>query len=478
MRAAIVTRVLRLSDVIEATGGRRVGGGAVELELAGVSTDSRRITSGSLFVALKGERFDAHDFLAQAAAHGARAALVERPLAPEKAGPLVQVVVSDARRALGELARAQALRCAARRVAVTGSNGKTTTKELLRAALSAAGPTVASERSFNNDVGVPLTLLSIEPATRFAVLELGSNHPGEIARLADLARPEIGIVTNCAPAHVEFLKDLDGVVEEKGALIAALTESGTAVLNADDPSFPTLRSRARGRVVTFGVRRPADFRAVEIRFDLRRLVYRVRKQRVYVPLGGCHNVYNSLAALAAADVLGVALDEAVASLRRTSPPPMRLFPMHVGGITVIDDSYNANPGSVEAAFRTLGAAPIKGRRVVVLGDMLELGSQAAELHERCGELVSLIPEALVVGVGRHAADVARGARSRGADASHVVTCADAAAAAELLPPLLEPGDTVLVKGSRGMAMERVVEAIRARWSGRAAKVAGAGHAGR
>jgi UDP-N-acetylmuramoyl-tripeptide--D-alanyl-D-alanine ligase len=461
---------LRLSDAARAVGGRAPAG-ADDVELTGVSTDTRAIVPGSLFVALEGERFDAHDFLADAARGGARAALVGRSLPAAKRGGLPLVKVDDTRRALGELARFHASRLPAARVAVTGSNGKTTTKELLRAALAAAGPTVASERSFNNDVGVPLTLLSIVDDTRFAVLEMGTNHPGEIARLADLGRPRLGIVTNCAAAHVEFLKDLDGVIEEKGALVAALPEDGVAILNADDPACARLRARARCRVVTFGVRRPADFRAVDIRFDLRRLTYHLRATRVYVPLGGCHNVYNSLAALAAADALGVPLGAAIAALRTAAPPPGRLAPQRIGGgvgaaagaITLVDDSYNANPGSVEAAFRTLAAAPAKGRRVVVLGDMLELGPRSAELHRRCGELVSLMPELLLVAAGRFAADVASGATAKGLPPERLRICADGAAAAELLPPLLEPGDTVLVKGSRGMAMEQVVAAIRRRF---------------
>ena len=466
---------LRLSDVVRATGGSAPTG-AGELAFTGVCTDTRAITPGCLFVALRGARHDAHDYLAEAARGGARAALVERTVPASRSGGLHQVRVGDGRQALGDVARFHALRCPARRAAVTGSNGKTTTKELLRSALSAGGPTVASERSFNNDVGLPLTLLSIEPDTRFAVLEMGTSRPGEIARLADLGRPELGIVTNCAAAHIEALKDVEGVVHEKGALVAALPPDGVAVLNADDPALATLRRRTSARVVTFGVRRPADFRAVDIRFDLRRLVYRLRGERVYVPLGGCHNVYNSLAALAAAEAFGIPLRDAIAALRRTQRPPMRLEPLKVGGITLIDDTYNANPGSVEAAFRTLAAVPLRGRRVIVLGDMLELGAQSSQLHRRCGELASLLPEGLLVAAGPHAADVAGGAASRGADPARVVTCADAEEAAALLPDLLQPGDTVLVKGSRGMAMERVVAAIAARFRAQGARVAGAGRA--
>ncbi len=463
----------RLSEVVTATGGRLVPS-LPDRELAGVTTDSRQAGADLLFVALRGDRFDGHDFLADAARAGAKVALVDRPLAGTAPAGIARIEVDDTRRALGRLARWHALRCDARRAAVTGSNGKTTTKELLRSALAAGGATIASEKSFNNDIGLPLTLLSIESTTRFAALEMGTNHPGEIARLADLGRPEVGIVTNCSYSHVEFLRDLDGVVTEKGALVEALPAHGVAVLNADDPALLKLRTRTAARVVTFGIRRPADFRAVDIKFDFRRLVYKLRGQRVYVPLGGCHNVYNSLAALAAADALGVPLPDAIAALRRVEGPPMRLAPLRLDGITLLDDTYNANPGSVEAALRTLAATPAKGRRVVVLGDMLELGEQSAALHGKCGELLSLVPDALLVAVGSHAHDVVAGARRRGLAEERALTCADAKAAAVLLPPLLQRGDVVLVKGSRGMAMERVVAAIEVSHGQSAARAAGAG----
>lgn len=466
----------RLSEVAAAVSGR-CDPAVADRELAGIATDSRAVAPGSLFVALRGDRFDGHDFLGAVARAGAGALLVDRAGPQLPAGAPPRIEVDDTRRALGRLARWHADRCAARRIAVTGSNGKTTTKDLLHAALGSAGPAVASRKSFNNAIGLPLTLLEIEPETRFAALELGTNHPGEIAALAALARPEVGIVTNCSWSHVEFLRDLDGVVEEKGALLEALPADGVAVLNADDPALPALRERTRARVVTFGIRRPADFRAVDIRFDFRRLVVRLRGRRVYVPLGGCHNVMNALAALAAADAVGVPLPAAIAALRRVQGPPMRLAPLRADGITLLDDTYNANPGSVEAAFRTLAATPAKGRRVVVLGDMLELGAHATTLHGRAGELMSLVQDALLVAVGSHAHDVVAGALRRGLPEERALACADAPAAAALVPGLLRRGDVVLVKGSRGMAMERVVAAIRAGVAAEARAV-GAGHGAR
>ena len=449
---------LSLRDVLKAVRGTVVGT-APEFTLDGVSTDTRALVGGELFIALRGPHFDGHDFLSAAAREGARAALVSRPLPPDQVAPLVQIRVEDTHRALMDLAADHARRRGARRIGVTGSNGKTTTKELLRAACAAAGATVASPRSFNNQIGVPLTLLQIEQDTRFAVVEIGSNGPGQVGELARLAAPEVGVVTNCAPAHLELLGDLEGVVQEKGALVEELPEDGVAILNADDPSFENLRERAPCPVVTFGVRRPADLRAVDVRFDLARLTYRLDQERVFLNLGGCHNVYNSRAAIAAATVLGVRRAQAVRSLREMEALPMRLSPVPMGELLVLDDTYNANPGSVEAAFRTLAAVTVPGRRVVVLGDMLELGDHSEELHRQAGGWVSLTDLALLVAVGQFASAVREGALEKGFPESRILTFPDARSAAAELPGHLQDADTLLVKGSRAMAMEQVVEAL-------------------
>lgn len=449
---------LALRDILRDVGAT-VLGTAAEFTVNRVSTDTRTLDKGSLFVALKGPKFDGHQFLPEAARKGAQAALVEEPLPPDRAGSMVQIRVKNTRLALIELAAAHARRHAARRIAVTGSNGKTTTKDLLRAALSSQGETVASPRSFNNEIGVPLSLLQIDESTRFAAIEVGTSAPGEVAALARMVAPEVGIITNCCAAHLEGLHSVEGVIEEKGSLLDELPESGVAVLNADDAALPVLRARARCPVVTFGVRQPADFRAIDIRFDLRRLTYRIDQDRVFLPLGGCHNVYNSLAAIAAASVLGIRRSAALRQLREWEAPPMRLSLIRTGYLQILDDSYNANPGSVEAAFRTLAAAPVPGRRVVVIGDMKELGERSAELHRAVGEWVSLTEIHLLAAVGRHAEDVREGALRKGLSPERMRVFPSAEAAAAELPALLMERDTVLVKGSRAMAMEQVVEAL-------------------
>ena len=450
--------MLRLREVLTDLGAS-VHGAAAELEFQSVSTDGRAPQPDALFVALRGPRFDGHDFLAQAAARGATAALVERPLPPESV-PLVQIRVPDTLEALRRLAHAHARRTDARRVGVTGSNGKTTTKELLRAALSVGGPTLASEKSFNNHIGVPLTLLGIRPETAFAVVELGTNRPGEIAALAELTGPELAVVTNCSCAHVEQLGGLEGVVQEKGALLEALPEDGIAVLNADDESFEALAARARGSVIAFGVRRRAKYRASAVEVELTRSRFQLDGLRVELGLGGCHSVYNALAALAVAAELGLDRAEVSEALRTADTPPMRLQLTERGPLQILDDSYNANPGSVKAAFQTLSAARDGRRNVVVLGTMRELGEHAAQLHREAGELVGMLDgEALLVAVGEFAGDVRDGALGKDFAEERILTFDTTEEAARRLPTWLRPGDRVLVKGSRAMAMERIVEAL-------------------
>ncbi len=449
---------LQLRHVLQATGGT-VAGTVEDLEFQGVSTDTRHLRGGELFVALQGPHFDAHQFLAEAAVGGARAALVKRDAVLAEVPGLVPIRVDDPATALIDLARFHARRNPARRVAVTGSNGKTTTKNLLSSALATGGETVSSHRSFNNSIGVPLTLLRIEPTTKYAAVELATSGPGEISALSELTAPEVGIITNCSYAHVERLGGLDGVVAEKGALLDHLPSDGVAILNADDPSVEVLKKRCKCPVVTFGVREPADFRATNVRFDLDRLAYQTSGERVLIPLGGCHNVYNSLAAIAAATVLGIPHHQAARGLREVEPPPQRLRPLHTGAVTVLDDTYNANPGSVEAAFRTLAAADVSSRKVVVLGDMKELGKHAKRLHHQAGQWVSLLDLALLLVVGKHAEAVRSGALEKGFPDSRIHTYPDADRAAASIPSLLEPGDTILVKGSRAMAMETVVNAL-------------------
>lgn len=447
---------LTRDELLRATGGQPIG--AVPDHIDRISTDTRQDCANGLFVALRGERFDAHDFLPAAAKSGATIALVDREV---ENAPLAMVRVADVGRALLDLAAYYRSRLPGKVVAITGSNGKTTTKDLTARALSPRFRVVRSPSSFNNFVGVPLTLFEADSSTDVVVLEIGTNAPGEIATLAKVARPDVAMITTIAAAHLEGLGSIEGVITEKGSLLEHLRSGGFAVLNADEEhSIGPLSRRAKHRVVTIGVRKRADYVATMPTCDLDRIAFHLNgREKVRLPLLGCHNLYNSLFALATAVEMGVAVEAACASLRDFQGPPMRLKKQRVGDWLVIDDAYNANPGSMKAAIKTLATLAVPGRRVIVLGDMLELGAAASEMHRDVGRQLSCGEFDLVVGVGELAPEILAGARERGVAPERLRSFPDSAACASRLPQWLEPGDTILIKGSRRVGLERVVKKL-------------------
>ena len=447
---------MTLAEVARVTGGR-VAGGAPGLEVRGVSTDSRSVEPGRLFVALRGERFDAHDFMRGAFEAGAAAAVVEHEV--QGASPLV--VVPDALNALGELARAHRARLGGEWIAITGSAGKSTTKGMLAAVLEAAGPVCAAKASYNNLVGVPLTVLEADASCRFAVCELGTNAPGEIARLAEIVQPTMAIWTNVAPAHLAGLGSLEGVATEKATLLDALGPDGLAVLNADDARVMAHAKRA-ARVATFGFSATADVRPLDFsmngsgrsRFALE------GGAKVVLPLPGRHNAYNALAAAVCARALGVPPVEIARRLAGYEPLAMRSAVHEAGDVLVLDDAYNANPASFAAALEVLAHIGADRRLVVVAGEMLELGEGAPALHRKLGERIAAVGPAGLLAVGALASEIAAGAVDAGLAPKAARTAADADEAAALVTTLLRPGDAVLVKGSRAVHLERVTDAIR------------------
>jgi len=425
---------------------------------AAVTTDSRALEPGSLFVALRGERFDGHQFVPDVQARGAAGALVERPAATS----LPQVVVRDALAGLTAFASAWRAAFDGRVVGVTGSNGKTTVKEMLGAILACEGPTLVTRGNLNNHIGVPLTLCRLEPTQRYAVIEMGANHRREIAHLASIARPDVGLVINAGPAHLEGFGGLEGVAQGKGEMFEALGAGGTAVINADDRYAPFWRGLARGagRVLTFGVREHADFSARDVggvaagegfttEFEL---VTPAGERRVRLALAGEHNVMNALAAAAAAHGAGATLEAIVEGLGRMRPVAGRLEEKRLpGGARLIDDSYNANPASVRAGLRALSA--LEGEHWLVLGEMRELGEASPQLHAEIGEFARACGVARLFAVGdeaRHAVE------TFGAGATWFKDVEDMTA---VLAGELHPGVTVLVKGSRSNRLERVAEAL-------------------
>lgn len=450
-----------LADVARWTGGR--GGG--RRRVTGLSVDTRTIRRGDLFVALEAGR-DGHDFLETAFRKGASGALVrrghpavERLAAAWRGRCLAVADTGEGLLALGRFLRG---RLSARVIAVTGSCGKTTTKGILAHLLAGFGRTVASPKSFNNAIGVPLTIALADERTRYLVVEVGTNAPGEIAALGRIARPHVAVVTMAAEVHLEGLKTLAGVKREKYALWRCLVPGGTAVWNADQARSGDVRRRWKGRTVSFGLdraRRP-DVLAEPVAYDDGGSLFQMGRHRVESSLPGLHNVANAAAALATVRALGLPFGKAVRRLATAPVPEGRLQLRRVRGIELLDDSYNANPSSVRAALDILGASTSAGgRRVAVLGDMLELGPRAASAHREIGRFLSRRGVDLFWGVGPAMREAVRAARRAGLPASGAKWMPDAGAAAVRIRRLLRPGDRVLVKGSRGMRMERVAEAI-------------------
>jgi UDP-N-acetylmuramoyl-tripeptide--D-alanyl-D-alanine ligase len=419
-----------------------------------VTTDTRSLAPGSLFVAIPGDRFDGNDFVDQAAAKGAAGALVSRLTA----SALPQIEVRDSRRALGAMARAWRASFGVPVVAVTGSSGKTTVKELVAAILGLSRSICVTQGNLNNDIGVPLTLMRLTAEHDALVIELGANHAGEIDYLARLAQPTVGIITNAAEAHLEGFGSLRGVCEAKGELLDHLPRAGTAVLNADDQFRNDWVARSRCEfTVTFGFARGADCRVLgEPHFLATGSEFRMHlpdgeEADVWLPLLGRQNVANALAAAAAAQAVGASTEDIVAGLARAAPVRGRLRAVPGrNGATIIDDSYNANPASVHAALDHLAA--LKGRRILVFGNMAELGPTGPELHKEIGEYARGRCDQLFA-IGELANEAAKAFGTAGRQLPHIE------AAREALDPLLETDTTVLVKGSRVMGLDRLVRTL-------------------
>jgi UDP-N-acetylmuramoyl-tripeptide--D-alanyl-D-alanine ligase len=428
--------------------------------LTGVSIDSRTIAPGALFVAIAGPRFDGHDYVAEAARRGAAAAMVHRDV--ESALPLLRV--PDTTRALGDLARRVRESAGIPVAAITGSAGKTTTKEMAAGLLSTRGPVLKTEGNLNNQYGLPLTLLRLAPEHRFGVLELGMSAAGELRALTAIARPDAAVITLVAPVHLEFFPSLAAIADAKAEILEGLGPGGVAILNGDDEHLRRVGRAHPGRVIWFGRDRAFDVSAERwrgtvhgMRFDLRLGGETVD---VALPFPGPHNLTNFLAASAVALHFGLTAEEVAARAPSLLPASHRGQVRRLrGGVTLLDDCYNSNPVAVEAAVAALTlAAP--GRRVAFLGDMLELGPTAAALHRDVGRAVAGKLDVLAA-VGPLAASFLDGARESEKRPAELVAFPDAAAAAASTD-LVKAGDAVLVKGSRGVRLEAVVNALVAR----------------
>jgi UDP-N-acetylmuramoyl-tripeptide--D-alanyl-D-alanine ligase len=452
---------LTADDLVRLTGGRLLS--RSDRRIVGAAVDSRLVTPGQLFVALPGERTDGHLHLDDAIRRGAAAALVTRGVEdPAAFGDVTIIRVADGLAALGAVAAGWRARFDPLVVGITGSIAKTSTKEAVATVLAGSLRTLKTEGNQNNEVGLPLTLMRLGPDDEAAVLEMGMYVTGEIADLAAMARPSIGVVTAVQAVHLSRIGTLEAVERAKGELLEALPPDGTAVLNADDPIVTRMDRRTVARVVRYGFDDGADVRASDVvsagpdgmSFRLRT---RAGDRAVTIPALGRLSVHNAAAAVAVGLAADLGLDAIVATLAAGWGAPHRVELVRLRGATVIDDSYNASPGSVTAALELLAGLP--GRRVAVLGEMLELGDAHEEGHRAVGDAAGAIVDLLIV-VGSGAGGIAAGALDAGLDSGRIHVVPDAEAALDALRPRLRDGDSVLVKASRGIELDRVVDGLR------------------
>ncbi|MCC7043218.1 MAG: UDP-N-acetylmuramoyl-tripeptide--D-alanyl-D-alanine ligase [Acidobacteria bacterium] len=458
--------VLTAAMVAEATNGRLVSGDPSQT-FAGVATDTRTISSGTLFVALRGDRFDAHAFLADAIRGGAAGVLVES--VPDGLPQATVIQVGNTLVALQALARAVRRASGTRVVAITGSAGKTTTKEVTADLLTAGGLRVHRNRgNLNNHIGLPLSLIELTGGFDVAVVELGMNHAGEIRTLVSIAEPDIRVWTNVGDAHVGHFGSREAVADAKAEILEAAGPSAVVVANADDALVMARVGRSRVRRVTFGESAGADVRATRVTdrgFDgvAARVTTASDEVDVTVSLPGRANLSNVLAAIAVAAECGIRLPQIAPSLAALRPVARRgASYLLASGARVIDDSYNASPAALDAALSALAATPSRGRRVAVVGEMLELGASASPLHEACGRSAAKAGVQVLVAIGGEAADaLVRGAVDAGLPVAGVHRFADSASAAKAIGQLVTDGDLVLVKGSRGTRTDLVVDQLMA-----------------
>jgi UDP-N-acetylmuramoyl-tripeptide--D-alanyl-D-alanine ligase len=459
-----------LEEILAATGGR-LEGQAKATRFDEIVTDSSKVKAGSVFVALKGERFDGHRFIKDAVSRGAACLLVHEALRSSNRKGIAAVKVQDTLRGLGDLAHFRREQYGPKVLAITGSNGKTTTKEMLAAILQRAsldgqalkGRILKTEGNFNNLVGLPLTLLRLRKRHRVVVVEMGTNRPGEIGRLAEIAAPDLAIITSVAPAHLEGLNSLAGVAKEKGALFSGMRAGGRIVINLDDPWVRRLGEKFSGKKVTYG--RRGQVRAESgsllgsgaMQFSLR--AGRQRGQ-VRLHLIGQHNIANAVGAAAMAYSLGIDLAAIRRGLESVKPYSMRMQLGSWRGIGIINDAYNANPASMVAAIKTLAEIKSHGERIAVLGDMFELGKQSPREHLRLGDQLAQARVDRAYLLGERALDVRRGALRGGMKSDQVIVGESHSDIGQRLRAHVKRGDWLLIKGSRGMKMEAVLSELK------------------
>jgi UDP-N-acetylmuramoyl-tripeptide--D-alanyl-D-alanine ligase len=448
---------LTVSQITEFADAKLESGDA-KVSVKKISTDSRTLKRGELFVALRGENFDGHQFIETAARTGALGAIADFGWDGEVPRNFAVLRVEDTLRAYQKLAANYRQSLPIKVLAITGSNGKTSTKDFVASVLGRRFQVTKTEGNFNNHVGLPRTILEATSQHEIGVWEIGMNHPGEIAALAKIAVPDAAIITNIGIAHIEFMGSRDAIAYEKGALVEAVSLEGTVILNADDPFSETIAARTRAKVVLAGIKQGA-VRATEVRqtsdgceFTILEGAHRCRAQ---LPVPGLHMVQNALLAVAAGRTFGLSIEECAAGLTSAPLTRARLQIKEIGGVQFIDDSYNANPDSMKAALRTLVELDAEGKRIAVLGEMRELGDESERGHREVGEAAAEFGVDQVIAIGDQGAMIAHAAKHAGLRKS--VAVSSTTEAAELLADVAAPGDLVLIKGSRAAETERVID---------------------
>jgi UDP-N-acetylmuramoyl-tripeptide--D-alanyl-D-alanine ligase len=458
---------ITVNEVVSAIGGRQISGSPDKF-IRGLSTDSRRMIPGDMFLALKGEIYDGHNFLAEAINAGAAGVIIESNNNRRKElsiNNLAVITVSSTLKALGDLALWWRKQWGGRVIAITGSNGKSTTKEMAASILSLKANTMKSPGNFNNLIGLPLTILLLEEDHRMAVLEMGMNRAGEIARLTQIAEPDIGMITNVARAHLEGLGDLNGVIKAKGELLREMSQESTAILNGDNELYARLASIFQGQIITFGLGKMNQVRAGDIKeigdcTQAFNIYIKGERVPVKIKLPGIHNIFNALGSAAIAFCLSISSEFIAQGLEDFRPLKGRFQIIDLkGGIQIIDDTYNSNPSSLMAALQTIKALK-KQDLVVGLGEMMELGKEASKYHFDAGQLVAGAGARYLVVLGEHGRQIIEGACKGGMDIKKTYLAANHAEMIDAIKARVREGDIVFLKGSRKVALDKVVEAIK------------------
>lgn len=454
-------RPLTLMEMSAAMGGR-IAGDVTIPGVTGVCTDSRAVTPGSLFFALKGENHDGHAFVNEVLEGGATAAVVSEITSIDHrhhvSGRLIHV--PDTLAALGRLAAWYRRQFAAQVIAIVGSNGKTTTKDMISTVLGTKRRGRAARASFNNAVGVPLTLLSVEPADEFVVVEIGTNHPGEIVALGRIAQPDTAVITSIGEEHLEFFGDIESVAAEEYSILTCLRGRAFVAISTQAAPHAPDKATAPYTKLTYGLDAEADLRASEMTTTAEGQRFKVNSRVEYLlPVLGRHNVVNALAAVAIGSRFRMTPDEIADGLSKVRLPPMRMQRVEVGGVTVINDAYNANPSSMSVALEVLDQLSEPRRKVLIVGDMRELGRQTGRCHQALGRQAGRCTAQLIIAVGAYARVVADSAVAIASTTKRIYSYPSLESAAEKIPQLVQPGDIVLLKASRAMRLERLLDPL-------------------